>query len=187
MQEACQLQLAAAGFQQYEVSAYARTGRKCRHNVNYWQFGDYLGLGAGAHGKLTDTQSPEILRTVRFKQPREDLGAAGAVARLAESSAVPARELPFEFVLNALRLKSGFSPALFEARTGLPSSVISHALQVAHERKLIVATPNGDWQATELGWRFLTDLQALFLAGDIEPPSGIAANAVQNKFVAYKS
>jgi putative oxygen-independent coproporphyrinogen III oxidase len=165
MQQSCQLRLATAGFEQYEVSAYAQAGRQCRHNVIYWQFGDYLGLGAGAHGKLTDPTRKEIWRTVREKQPREYLAASGAAKRKTECRAVLGHELPFEFALNALRLKSGLTASMFESRTGLPIATIGHVLQKAQERKLLAESTDDGWQPTELGQRFLNDLQALFLAG----------------------
>jgi putative oxygen-independent coproporphyrinogen III oxidase len=162
MQEACQAQLATAGYAQYEVSAYAQSGRQCRHNVNYWQFGDYLGLGAGAHGKLTDVEHQKIWRTVRQKQPREYL-AATAAARLTERRVVLHEELPFEFALNTLRLKSGLTVELFETRTGLSSAAIKPTLALAQQRQLLSEVLPGDWRPTELGQRFLNDLQALFL------------------------
>jgi oxygen-independent coproporphyrinogen-3 oxidase len=163
MQEACQAQLAAAGYRQYEVSAYTQAGRECRHNVNYWQFGDYLGLGAGAHGKLTNIEQRQIWRTVRQKQPREYLAATNAVQRTTERRLVVSDELPFEFALNALRLKSPFTAALFESRTGLPIGAIQRMLDVAQQRNLLVEVASGEWQPTDLGQRFLNDLQTLFL------------------------
>lgn len=160
MQVACQAQLAAAGYSQYEVSAYALAGRQCKHNLNYWQFGDYLGLGAGAHGKITQPSAGKILRTVRVKQPREYMNAT-ATDRVEHKQVSPA-ELPFEFALNALRLNSGFKSELFETRTGLPMSTIATVLEVAKAKNLL-AKRSGVWRPTGLGARFLTDLQALFL------------------------
>ncbi|HEX9208822.1 MAG TPA: radical SAM family heme chaperone HemW [Steroidobacteraceae bacterium] len=163
MQEACQARLAAAGFEQYEVSGYARAGRRCRHNLVYWQFGDYLGIGAGAHGKVTGQEGRgEIMRTVRVRHPAAYMSAAGRVARVAESRQVLPGELPFEFVLNALRLNEGFAVDDFERRTGQPASVLAQPLARALERGLL----EGDgarWRPTALGRRFLNDLQALFL------------------------
>jgi oxygen-independent coproporphyrinogen-3 oxidase len=167
MQEACQSQLAAAKYQQYEVSAYAQADRECRHNVNYWQFGDYLGLGAGAHGKLTDMELRQIWRTVRQKQPREYLAATNAAQRTTERRLVPDDELPFEFALNALRLKSPFTAALFESSTGLPIATIQRTLDVAQQRKLLVEVARGEWRPTDLGQRFLNDLQTLFLTSEM--------------------
>lgn len=164
IQQSCQEQLASAGFEQYEVSAYAQAGRTCRHNMNYWQFGDYLGLGAGAHGKLTLVDRGEIWRTVRRKQPREYLAAPNAAARLMEQRIVIGRELPFEFALNALRLKSDWTRALFESRTGVPIGSISAQLRIACERNLLFGSLESGWHPTELGERFLNDLQSIFLA-----------------------
>ena len=161
MQVECQALLADAGYQQYEVSAYAQAGRQSVHNRNYWQFGDYLGLGAGAHGKLT--HNGQILRTERQKQPRQYLGTSAA-GRLVLHQAVAPEELPFEFMLNALRLRSGFAPELFESRTGLCWSSIQPQLTQARARGLL-EIDRGRVFPTELGRRFLNDLIALFLGG----------------------
>jgi oxygen-independent coproporphyrinogen-3 oxidase len=163
IQLSCQAILASSGYEQYEVSAYSQAGRWCRHNVNYWQFGDYLGLGAGAHGKLTDAATGAIWRTQRQKQPREYLSTSNAVARLSEQRVVKDCELPFEFALNVLRLKSPWTSAQFEARTGLPIGAIAAPLQAARARHLLTGSNEGGWQPTELGQRFLNDLQSIFL------------------------
>ncbi len=181
MQQSCQAQLAAAGFEQYEISAYAHAGRRCRHNVNYWQFGDYLGLGAGAHGKLTDIPRNQIWRTVRHKQPRDYLAATSAAARLSEHRVVSGRELPFEFALNVLRLKSGLTPALFESRTGLPMNAIRHALRQAQARGLLAESLDGGWQPTEFGQRFLNDLVILFLPEGSVLAGADAAKSAQSR------
>ena len=118
MQEACQARLAHAGYAQYEVSAYARAGAQCRHNLNYWRFGDYLGVGAGAHGKLT--RDGRIMRTARHRSPARFMAAATSAARMAEERVIETAELPFEFCLNALRLVDGFDSETFEERTGCP-------------------------------------------------------------------
>jgi oxygen-independent coproporphyrinogen-3 oxidase len=162
MQEACQSRLAAAGYQHYEVSAYAQAGRRCRHNLVYWEFGDYLGIGAGAHGKLTHADGGTIARTVRARHPAAYLAAATPPDRIAETRNVAASELPFEFALNALRLVDGFALTLFEQRTGLSAQVLEPTLQAALARGLIERRPGG-WRPTALGQRFLNDLQALFL------------------------
>jgi oxygen-independent coproporphyrinogen-3 oxidase len=162
MQEACQSRLAAAGYQHYEVSAYAQAGRRCRHNLVYWEFGDYLGIGAGAHGKLTHADGGTIARTVRARHPAAYLAAATPPDRIAETRNVAASELPFEFALNALRLVDGFALTLFEQRTGLSAQVLEPTLQAALGRGLIERRPGG-WRPTALGQRFLNDLQALFL------------------------
>jgi oxygen-independent coproporphyrinogen-3 oxidase len=163
MQEACQSRLAAAGFEQYEVSGYARPGQRCRHNLVYWEFGDYLGIGAGAHGKVTvQDAGVAITRTVRVRHPAAYLAARDRSSRLAETRRVAAAELPFEFVLNALRLNAGFALADFERRTGLTASVLDEPVAQAVQRGLL----QGDgarWYPTALGRRFLNDLQALFL------------------------
>src|SRR5690348_5205961 len=123
MQEACQTRLAQAGFAQYEVSAYARDGRECMHNLNYWNFGDYLGIGAGAHAKLTHADGT-IRRRWKLRAPRGYLEYAGTARGIGGDNVVTTDQLPFEFMLNALRLNAGFALADFEARTGLARSAI---------------------------------------------------------------
>ena len=147
------------GYSQYEISAYAQVGRHCRHNLNYWQFGDYLGIGAGAHGKLTVQDG--IQRTARCKQPREYLSRAGA-DRIVEHRWLSGAELPFEFMLNALRLTGGVPASLFQARTGLALDVMQSQLTAARAKGLLADTPER-LAATELGLQFLNDLQAIFL------------------------
>jgi len=171
MQNDCQALLAQSGFEQYEVSAYAREGARCRHNLNYWRFGDYVGIGAGAHGKITASLPHGVHRTEKARQPRtylEQLAAAplgtrhGGARRIGERKAVAAGELPFEFVLNALRLNEGFALADFESRTGLDASAVESGLRSALSRGLVeFAAPR--WRASGLGRRFLNDLQAGFL------------------------
>ena len=151
--------LAAAGYLQYEVSAYAREGARCRHNLNYWLFGDYLGIGAGAHGKLSLAKPAQILRTVKPKQPREYQAQGG----VGESTYIAVKDLPFEFMLNALRLNEGFTNDCYQERTGLALQSVGESLSRAKERGLVVERPDG-WQPSELGRRFLNDLQASFLA-----------------------
>jgi putative oxygen-independent coproporphyrinogen III oxidase len=156
MQLAAEQALAAAGYEHYEISAFAKPGRRCRHNLNYWEFGDYLGVGAGAHGKLSFAD--RVTRHERIKQPREYLAAdAGPPQR-----AIEARDLPFEFMLNALRLVQGFPTDLFPARTGLPAIAIEPALRKAEAQGLI----ERDLQRvrpTTRGRHFLDDLTGLFL------------------------
>ena len=154
--------LGAAGYRQYEISAWARPGAECRHNLNYWQFGDYLGVGAGAHGKLTDAAAGTIRRTVKTKQPREYLERARNQSPQRTVAPVPVRELPFEFMLNALRLPAGFTVEGFEIRTGLPIGAALPTLERARSQGL-VAECAGGWQPTPHGRRFLNDLQAMFL------------------------
>lgn len=172
MQLECQELLGRHGYEQYEVSAYAQAGRRCRHNLNYWEFGDYLGLGAGAHGKLTRLDTGATIRTARCRQPRDYLSRA-VPDRIVEQSAVPAAELPFEYMLNVLRLKDGFRVTGFEARTGLPRSALEPGLEAAQARGLLVRQGER-CQPSELGWRFLNDLQALFLPRP-EPARGDAS------------
>jgi putative oxygen-independent coproporphyrinogen III oxidase len=160
MQEWIEARAAQAGYRRYEVSAYARPGRECRHNLNYWRFGDYLGVGAGAHSKISFPH--RIVRQVRFRQPASYLERAARGEFLAEHAEVGRRDLPFEFMLNALRLSEGVPSGLFTERTGLPASAIEAPLQQAEQRGLI-ERDHTRIQPTELGRRFLTDLQALFL------------------------
>jgi oxygen-independent coproporphyrinogen-3 oxidase len=160
MQLECQRLLAASGYAQYEVSAYARPGRQCRHNLNYWRFGDYLGIGAGAHGKLT--VAGEVIRTEKSRSPRAYLEAGG---RAGTRHAVPPAELPFEYMLNALRLTEGFRPADFERATGLSVEEIRPTIAALEARGLI-GTDAGWLRPTELGFRFLNDLQSAFLPDD---------------------
>jgi oxygen-independent coproporphyrinogen-3 oxidase len=163
MQEAAHARLAAAGFDQYEVSAHARPGRRCRHNLVYWEFGDYLGIGAGAHGKVTLSDG-SVVRTVRVRHPAAYLGATAVAARVAQRQWVARQELPFEYCLNALRLEAGFTADAFTAHTGLELDAMAGPLAEASRRGLIEDVA-GAWRATALGRRFLNDLQALFLPG----------------------
>ena len=163
MQDACQARLAAAGYRHYEVSAYALPGRECRHNLNYWGFGDYLGIGAGAHGKVTDAVSGTVVRTARVRQPARYLAAADASQRIEESRAVAAADLAFEFCLNALRLADGFDVASFESRTGQPWDSIAAVVAKARAQGLLEPQPGGRWAPTVRGRSFLNDLQAMFL------------------------
>ena len=162
MQERCQERLAAAGYRQYEVSAYAREDARCEHNLNYWRFGDYLGVGAGAHGKITLMHERQVVRTSRARQPRTYL-ARPVGERLEERRVVLPSDLPFEFMLNALRLRDGFDVALYEARTGRSFKELARPLRQAQSRGLIEERESGTWVPTRLGRRFLNDLQGLFL------------------------
>ena len=162
IQTAGQKLLADAGYVQYEVSAYARPGKRCRHNLNYWLFGDYLGIGAGAHGKLSFELPQRIVRTVKPKQPREYLEQIRR-AGSGESSPIAASDLPFEFMLNALRLNEGFTVRDFRRRTGLEMASVERTLAEGEARGLLVRRADG-WHPSELGRRFLNDLQLSFLA-----------------------
>jgi len=151
----------AAGYEHYEVSAYARPGRRARHNLNYWGFGDYLGIGAGAHSKLSFPH--RVLRQVRYKQPASFIEAARKGYAVSEEHEIGRADMGFEFMLNALRLTEGFDPNLFGERTGLSINAIEKALNEAEQKGLIYR----DFKVikpTELGQRFLNDLQEMFLA-----------------------
>ena len=162
MQEACEQRLAAAGYGQYEISAYAQANRRCTHNLNYWRFGDYLGIGAGAHGKLSDAASGQIQRRWKTRHPRAYLDAAGGTARIGGDSVVSATELPFEYMLNALRLIDGVPMADFTERTGLPPERITATLAAACQRGWLHEDPQ-QLRTTTLGQRFLNDVIASFL------------------------
>ena len=150
----------AAGLERYEVSAYARPGQRCRHNLNYWRFGDYLGIGAGAHGKLSFAH--RVLRQARYRQPASYMEHALAGDAVAETHEVAVADLPFEYMLNALRLREGFSLRDFSARTGLSVECVEAPLAQAAQRGWIERT--GDWvQPTARGFDFLSEVQQLFL------------------------
>jgi putative oxygen-independent coproporphyrinogen III oxidase len=151
--------LSDAGFEQYEVSGYARAGARCAHNLNYWNFGDYLGIGAGAHGKISDPARELIVRTQQTREPRRYLAAdPGALVR----KPIAVRELPFEFAMNGFRLVDGFSDLQFESRTGLPVSILERALAPMQARGL-VARGAGHWRTTPQGFRFLNDILVALL------------------------
>jgi len=162
MQEACIGAMAAAGYAQYEVSAYAQPGRQCAHNLNYWRYGDFLGIGAGAHGKLSLGASQEIRRRWKPKNPRDYLASAGTPAGIGGDDALTPAQRPFDYMLNALRLVEGFALADFEARTGLPRAAIAPKLELARERGWL-GLDNGRATPTELGRRFTNDVISLFL------------------------
>lgn len=163
MQERCQTLLANAGYAQYEISAYARPGYRCLHNLNYWRFGDYLGIGAGAHGKLTLGPDHAILRRWKVKHPAQFLAQAGTAAAIGGDEPIAASRRPFDYMLNALRLVEGFALAEFETTTGLDRSAIAAPLGVARERGWL-AIDDGRVAPTEFGLRFSNDVIALFLA-----------------------
>ena len=157
MQLAAEESLRTAGYEHYETSAFARPGRRCRHNLNYWQFGDYLGIGAGAHGKLSFPD--RVTRHARAKQPNEYMKPDARCRARAWSRAA---ELPFEFMLNALRLVEGFDAALFSERTGLPIATVEKHLMEMEAKGLL----QRDWKRirpTERGRRFLNELLEAFL------------------------
>jgi oxygen-independent coproporphyrinogen-3 oxidase len=172
MQVAIEETLQQKGFEHYETSAFAKPGHRCKHNLNYWEFGDYLGIGAGAHGKLSFPD--RVTRHEQIKQPAEYLRSNVA----AKSKEIPTAELPFEFMLNALRLVDGFPSALFVERTGLPLVSISSPLKEAEEKGLL----ERDLQRirpTERGQRFLNELLALFLPGETAPRGSDGRGAVR--------
>ncbi len=162
MQEACEARLAAAGYGQYEISAYAQPGRRCVHNLNYWQFGDYLGIGAGAHGKLSDAAGDRVHRRWKTRHPRAYLEANGGPGRIGGDTVVGASELPFEYMLNALRLVDGVPMAAFAERTGLPPERIAAALATTRQRGWVHDDPQR-LHTTALGQRFLNDVIGAFL------------------------
>jgi len=160
MLDAIVARTAAAGLHRYEVSAFARAGRECRHNVNYWQFGDYLGIGAGAHGKLSFPH--RVVRQQRWREPMTYIERALAGNAVSQEHEVARGELPFEYMLNALRLREGFETAQFSARTGLPLSAVEPALRAAEARGLIERDAVSV-RPSARGFDFLSDLQQLFL------------------------
>jgi len=162
LQQRAHAELTRHGYARYEVSAYAREGQRCRHNVNYWEFGDYLGIGAGAHGKLTDPASGTIQRLWKLKQPRDYLKQAGTLAGIGGDGRIAEEDLPLEFLMNALRLVEGVSADLFDQRTGLPLTALEPALSETRERKWLETAPQR-LQATALGLRFLNEVLQVFM------------------------
>lgn len=162
MQQAAQSELAQAGYNQYEVSAYARDGHRCRHNLNYWRFGDYLGIGAGAHQKVTQPDLQTVTRRWKHRLPADYMARAHTAGPVEGEAEVGEADRLFEFMLNALRLTQGFEAGLFPARTGLAWSVAEPALQQAVDRQLIEQT-GGCIRPTETGRRFLNELLLLFM------------------------
>jgi oxygen-independent coproporphyrinogen-3 oxidase len=162
IQEAGQARLVDAGFEQYETSAFARPNQRARHNLNYWQFGDYLAVGAGAHGKITDAAG-HIWRYEKARHPLSYIKGMETDAQPVTPVRVGEEDAVFEFMLNALRLVEGFSAGQFESRTGLPIGLVGDRLDKARARGLLEASGRGSWRPTDLGKRFLNDLQGLFL------------------------
>ncbi len=160
MLDACQARMREAGYAQYEVSAYAQAGRRSRHNVNYWEFGDYLAIGAGAHAKWTEADG-RIRRHAKQRTPTLYLQIAGSARSIVDARTVDAAELPFEFMLNALRLREGFDEGIFEERTGqrlVECSGYGRALAEG-----LIESNNGRARASELGYRYLNDTLSRFL------------------------
>ncbi|MBI3937284.1 MAG: oxygen-independent coproporphyrinogen III oxidase-like protein, partial [Betaproteobacteria bacterium] len=163
MQEGIEAALAAAGYEHYETSAFAKPGMRSRHNLNYWLFGDYLGIGAGAHSKLS--LPGRVLRQMRYKQPRRYMEMTAQGKPVQEEHEVAPREISFEFMMNALRLTEGFPVALFEERAGLPLTTALRGLEEA-ERRGLVARDLTRVAPTALGRRYLNDLLQIFLPAE---------------------
>ena len=162
MQEACGGLLSGSGLVQYEVSAWSKAEGECLHNLNYWRYGDFVGIGAGAHGKLTLPLEGAVRRRVRLRHPRDWMAAAKAGEAVAEDAVVPAADRAFEFFLNQLRLRAGVLKFQFTPRTGLPWSAVESPVDEAISKGLL--EDRGDrLVATDLGWRFVNEIQALFL------------------------
>jgi len=162
MHTAAQQRMANNGFRQYEVSAYANGARECSHNRNYWEFGDYLGIGAGAHSKLTDVNQQKIYRFIKEKHPRDYMVKSATAARIINEQHLSRHELAVEFMLNALRLTQGFPTRLFSERTGLPISVLEQALTRAEQQELIEWSLE-DIKPTVKGRQYLNNLLELFV------------------------
>ena len=162
MQERCARLLQDGGYENYEVSAWAKPGRQCRHNLNYWSFGDYLGVGAGAHGKITLPAESAVRRRIRKRHPADWMKAALDGNALAEDRELDSGDRVFEFFLNQLRLRRGVSRTQFMTRTGLPWSIIEKPVAQAIDRGLLEEKNEG-LVATDIGWRFVNEIQALFL------------------------
>ena len=171
IEDAIAATLGAAGYLHYETSAYARPGHECRHNLNYWRFGDYLGIGAGAHSKLSFPE--RVVRQVRHKQPQQYMEEVERGSPLAEDRTVERGEIGFEFMLNALRLTDGVPVALFAERTGFALTLVQKGLDEA-ERRGLIERDHQRMRPTPLGQRFLNDLQAIFLPA----PDAVAAETV---------
>jgi putative oxygen-independent coproporphyrinogen III oxidase len=160
MQQQLQEVFRENGYVQYEVSAYAREGKRCNHNLNYWRFGDYLGIGAGAHGKISDAEG--ISRTRKISQPNAYIAKAGTAQGITDDRRLSQQDVIIEFMMNALRLTSGFPVPLFQERTGLRISVAMNALKTAEQKGLLMRGARTIC-ATDTGRRFLNDLLCLFL------------------------
>ena len=162
IQQAGQSLLARRGYAQYEVSAYARDGARCRHNLNYWRFGDYLGIGAGAHGKITDMPNRRFLRTAKIRHPAHYLEAAGDPVRQGSRTLIPEADLRCEFLMNALRLREGFVAELFSQRTGLPLTALEPELSTTVTEGLL-DYGEGRIRCTPAGFNFLDTVLQRFL------------------------
>ena len=159
IQQHGEAQLAPQGYRQYEVSAFAQDGQQCRHNLNYWRFGDYLAIGAGAHGKVTLAAEERVIRTRRTRVPRDYLGSVAAARR--EIVTVSATELPLEFLMNGLRLCDGVTTADFEDRTGLSAESV-HAVAASLRHRGLLVDDENRFCTTPTGFRFLDSVLAAF-------------------------
>ena len=175
MEELIDATLARAGYFHYETSAYAQPAHECRHNINYWRFGDYLGIGAGAHSKLSFADA--ILRQMRWKQPQQYLARVAKGAPVQQEAEVTRADVGFEFMLNALRLSEGVSTSLFSERTGFSLSLVSREIDIATRKGLLEPEP-AVIKPTALGRRFLNDLQQIFLP-DAKPARKPAASVIR--------
>ena len=162
IQNGCAEALSAAGYEQYEISAWSRPGMKCGHNVNYWRYGDFVGIGAGAHGKITLPSEDSVRRTVRQKHPQGWMKEVRKGGGVIEERRLDPPDRIFEFFLNQLRLRDGVLKDQFEPRTGVAWRDVSERVQVAVDKGLL-KDENGQLSPTELGWRFVNDIQAIFL------------------------
>ena len=165
MQVQCQRELAAYGYTHYEISAYARPDYRCKHNLNYWTFGDYLGIGAGAHAKITDAGEQSITRSWKVKHPVSYIKTAATPARIGNSSKLARNDVGLEFMMNALRLTDGFPVALFFQHTGTPITIIEEPLHQA-EQKGLIERDIETIRPTEKGRRFLNELLTLFVTNE---------------------
>jgi len=166
MQEACHAVLEEAGYRQYEVSAFAMPGQACRHNLNYWRFGEYLGLGAGAHGLVLESNGA-LLRTEKPANPRQYMQSMAAGDPDTRVRRLAAQDALFEFMLNVLRLPDAFTAGEFTARTGQPAALLRAAVEPAIGQGLLERAGPDAWRSTSRGYRFLNDLQGLFLPEEI--------------------
>jgi len=158
-QKVCQQILADHGYLQYEVSAYSKQGRQCRHNLNYWQFGDYLGIGAGAHGKISQSLPDQIIRSFKPKKPEQYLNSVG---QNDGAEVIAVTELPLEFVMNHLRLKQGFTLEAYQAATGLAAATLEPALSACVKQNLLIRQ-NNHYYCSEQGWNFLDNILEKFI------------------------
>lgn len=163
IQQVCKLLLEDHGYAQYEISAWASPGRQCRHNLNYWRFGDYLGIGAGAHGKVSGAGDKKITRSWKVKHPKGYLESAGTELSLGGQNVLQKIDLPLEFMMNLLRLKEGFERPLFEERTGMPWSDIDSSVSELEAEGLLALSENRVF-CSQKGWNFLDEILQRFVS-----------------------